>query len=96
MARESALVFHVGPRDFWESDMIHERQRENMAEMGVGGEVWALQETSSESPRAKENLDITSASFQHTATSDRDGIVLSSIAPECSEVKEIGAEGTWL
>lgn len=47
VARESALVFHVGPRDFWESDMIHERQRENMAEMGVGGKVWALQETRS-------------------------------------------------
>lgn len=37
MAWESALVFHVGPRDFWESDMIHERQREDMSGMGVGG-----------------------------------------------------------
>lgn len=45
MARESALAFHVGPRDFWESDMIHERPGESMAGMGVGGEVWALKET---------------------------------------------------
>lgn len=42
MAWESALVFHVGPRDLWESDMIHERQREDMAGMGGGGEMWAL------------------------------------------------------
>lgn len=46
VARESALAFHVGPRDFWESDMIHERQGESMAGMGVGGEAWALKETS--------------------------------------------------
>lgn len=39
VAWESALVFHVGPRDFWESDMIHERQREDMAGMGSSGRV---------------------------------------------------------
>lgn len=71
MAWESALVFHVGPRDFWESDMIHERQRKDMAGMGVGGALWALGGMSSQSPEAKRNLDITSVCSQHTT--DRDG-----------------------
>lgn len=35
-ACESALLPKVGPRDCWGSDMIHERQGEEVAEMGVG------------------------------------------------------------
>lgn len=35
-ACESALVPKVGPRDYWGSDTSHERQREEVAEMGVG------------------------------------------------------------
>lgn len=50
--------------------MIHERQREDMAGMGVGGELWALEGMSSQSPEAKRNLDITSVCSQHTTARD--------------------------
>lgn len=98
MAWESALVVHVGPRDFWESDMIHERQREDMAGIGVAGELWALEGMSSQSPGAKRNLDITSVCSQHTTARDGNGVFLSLHGPrmaQCCANEEIGAEGTW-
>lgn len=54
-ACESALVPKVGPRDFWGSGMIHRRQSEEVAEIGLGGETQALERIESQSPGAKEN-----------------------------------------
>lgn len=87
MAWESALVFHVGPRDFWESDMIHERQGEDMAGMGGGGEMWALGGMSTQSPEAKRNLDITSVCSQHTTARDGTRVSLSFHDPRMFRVK---------
>lgn len=55
-ACKSALLPKVGPRDCWRSDMIHETQREEVAEMGVGSETQALEGIESQVPGAKENL----------------------------------------
>lgn len=55
-ACENALVPKVGPQDGWKSDMIHDRQRQEGAEMGAGGETNALEGIESQIPGAKENL----------------------------------------
>lgn len=54
-ACESALVPKVGPRDFWGSDMIHRRQSEEVAEIGLRGETQAVEGIEPQSPEAKIN-----------------------------------------
>lgn len=58
-ACESALVPKVGPRDYWGADMIHERQREEVAEMGVGVRPRLWREQSRRLLELKQTLVIT-------------------------------------
>lgn len=58
-ACENALVPKVGPRDCWKSDMIHDRQRQEEAEVGAAGETYTLEGTEPQTPRAKKKTLVT-------------------------------------